>query len=97
MKAIRNGDIDLVTFVIDAAPPNERDILVAQGLSVACEQNQYALVERMLSYGADPSQKFGNRAPPLLIAVTHDRPDIVKLLLEHRSTANEGLLTAFSI
>ena len=83
VQAIKANDVDRVrTAVSSAASGTERESLLAQGLSVACEQNRPDVVQRVLSLGADPKRKFGNRPPPLLIAVVRDLKGIVHHLLE---------------
>ena len=86
VQALRASDADRIKAIIDNATfSGEREDLLAQALSVACECDQLALVEELTLLGADPKKKFGSRVPPLLTAVTHDHQDIVLHLLEKYS------------
>lgn len=91
VRAVKNGDVDLVTDIIKHSPVSEREDLLAQGLCVACEQKQLNLVQHVVSLGADPNRKFGNRAPPILIAVALDQAQILQHLLENERSPPASL------
>lgn len=81
VNAVKDSDLDRVAAIINDAPHSKRGELLAQGLCVSCEQKKSVVVQRLLSLGADPCEKFSTRPPPLLIAVRLDLTNIVEQLL----------------
>lgn len=53
-------------------------------LFLACEQDQPALVRRLLLHGADPNLCPNDGASPLYIACQYGHEEVVKLLLEDK-------------
>jgi ankyrin repeat protein len=82
VQAVKRGDVEHVAKLVDGAGKATRHELLAQGLTVGCEQKQYDVVERLTSLGGNPSAAFANKPVPLLVAVDLDDARLVKHLLE---------------
>ena len=89
VKAVRENHVACVTNIINDAPATERKGLLAQGLCVSCELSKLGMIQQLLSLGADPSEKFGSRPPPLLIAVKLDLAEVVRQLLNNGSQRDD--------
>jgi ankyrin repeat protein len=83
-KAILDGNMEKVKERLAAGNKVERDLFESNMLHVAVAQGTAEIVEIILSTGTDANSRLSRRLlyTPLHIAAIHNRPEIVKLLIE---------------
>lgn len=90
-RSIGKQDVQAVKFWLDTGMnPNARDSEGNTALGLALHQRNYAIVELLLKYKADPNLpvKFNTSTTPLEFAVRMDRLDMIEILLQHGANPN---------
>lgn len=90
--AAENGYLELVQFFLVEAEVDIEDRSmygVSTPLLYACKEGQYAVVEYLLTKGANIKARTYEEMTPLIIAAYNGHQSIVELLLQHGADVNE--------
>lgn len=91
-SAVSSKDHDAVKRLLSLAVPlDSLDGRGSTALIHACGQGQMALVQLLLSYGAQVNLPAANGVTPLWAAISQGHEDILQTLLEHQADANQAV------
>jgi len=88
LKAVKNGDKDVVSLFIASGYNPNVTILKLPAIYWAIKLNKPEIVDKLLAAGVDPNQEVNGKSL-MALAITTQNVDTVKVLLKHGAKVND--------
>ena len=88
LKAVKNGDKDVVSLFIASGYDPNVTILKMPAIYWAIKLNKPEIVDKLLMAGVDPNQEVNGKSL-MALAITTQNVDTVKILLKHGAKVND--------